>query len=174
MHPVLDFILLNIKLFLTSLQTFIMNPIVLITYILTSFMFMFLYIANILLREKNDKNYSVDLFQDIPRVFFLSLFVSMLFVCACSFICFFRDASHQSYSDLNKYLSNRFSDTTSVSGSVLKDYVFVGLTTKEGKDEFQKELNIVYADQEISFADLDYLAKKSASISLDEEKRKKK
>ena len=97
----------------------------------------------------------------------------MLFVCACSFICFFRDASHQSYSDLNKYLSNRFSDTTSVSGSVLKDYVFVGLTTKEGKDEFQKELNIVYADQEISFADLDYLAKKSASISLDEEKHKK-
>ena len=77
MHPVLDFILLNVKLFLTSLQTFIMNPIVLITYILTSFMFMFLYIANILLREKNDKNYSVDLFQDIPRVF---LFQCFLFV----------------------------------------------------------------------------------------------
>mgnify|MGYP000847820822 CR=1 FL=1 len=165
--------LLNIKLFLVSLQTFIMNPIVLITYILTSFMFMFLHIANVLLRKKNDKNYSVDLFQDIPKVFFLSLFVSLLFVAACSFICFFRDASQASYADLNKYLNSKFSITTPVSGSLLKDYKFIKLETKESKDDFQKALNLVYADQEISFADLDYLAKKTKSLSLNEEKDRK-
>lgn len=169
----LDVITLNIKLFLSSLETFIMNPIVLITFILTSFMFMFLHIANVLLRKKNDKNYSVDLFQDIPRVFFLSLFVSLLFVAACAFICFFRDASQASYSDLNKYLNAKFSVTTPVRGSLIKDYTFAKLENEESKDEFQKALNIVYADQEISFADLDYLAKKSNRLAVDEEYKKR-
>ena len=168
-----DVFLLNLKLFLVSLQTFVMNPVVVITYILTSFMFMFLHIANVLLRKKNDKNYSVDLFQDIPRVFFLSLFVSLLFLSACSFICFFRDASQTSYNQLNKYLEAKFSITVPVSGSILKDYVFVKLETKESKDEFQKALNLVYADKEISFADLDYLAKKAQRLSLKEAKGKK-
>ena len=169
----IEIIILNIKLFLVSLETFIMNPVILITYILTSFMFMFLHIANALLRKKNDKNYSVDLFKDIPKVFFLSLFVSLLFVAACSFICFFRDASQASYSDLNKYLNSKFSITTPVSGSLLKDYQFIKLETKESKDIFQKTLNLVYADKEISFADLDYLAKKTKTLSLSETRDEK-
>ena len=55
----------------------------------------------------------------------------------------------------------------------LKDYQFIKLETKESKDIFQKTLNLVYADKEISFADLDYLAKKTKTLSLKEMSGKK-
>ena len=56
---------------------------------------------------------------------------------------------------------------------MLKDYQFIKLETKESKDAFQKALNLVYADKEISFADLDYLAKKTKTLSLKEISGKK-
>ena len=73
-------VILFFKVFSANMKTFALNPIVLAIFILFSVVFIFLQIANTLFKRKNDTDFKLSMFVDLPKIFIRSMLCALLFL----------------------------------------------------------------------------------------------
>jgi len=164
-------VILFFKVFSANMKTFALNPIVLAIFILFSVVFIFLQIANTLFKRKNDTDFKLSMFVDLPKIFIRSMLCALFFIACFCIMAFTRDASQKTYDQLNVYLASGFTVKQKVDGSFMTDYELRPIKTKEGKEKFKKAFLSVYKDKVLTFADMDYLASINDKIIKNEDKR---
>ena len=157
--------MLNLKIFIGCFMTFISNPLMTILFLALSFAFMFLQIANNLLKKKNDTKHTVNIMVDLPVIFLTSATLSLIFYIVLTLTWFSRDASKESYQNINTFLQTNFSKAQAVDGTFLKDYTFYPIKEMDKKRKFQDAVNVVYKDKKITYGEVDYLARLTRRLS---------